>query len=85
MKDLYIVINETKDGRYLGECPMLKYSISGYSLSEVKDDVLQAVRVYLESELNPMNEETPRKFSSSKVIKGYKAFKRSRKTVVPKW
>ena len=85
MKDLYIVINETKDGKYLGECPMLKYSISGYSLTEVKNDMLQAVRVYLESDLNPMNNEVQSEKSDKRVIRGYRGFKRSKRSVVPKW
>lgn len=85
MKDLYIVINETKDGKYLGECPKIKYSASGTSLNEVKSDMLRAVSVYLESSMSPINNETLRTFSREKVIRGYKGLKRSRKTVVPKW
>lgn len=85
MKDLYIVINETKDGKYLGECPLLKYSISGYSLTEVKNNMLKAVSIYLESNMNPINDEPLRKFSREKVVRGYKGLRRSRKTVVPKW
>ena len=85
MKDLYIVINETKDGKYLGECPKLKYSISGASLTEVKNDMLKAVSVYLESNMSTINNGTLRTFSREKVIRGYKGLRRSRKTVVPKW
>ena len=53
MKDLYIVINETKDGRFYGQCPLLKgYSIQGTSLDAVKKDMLIAVNRYLENNIN---------------------------------
>ena len=85
MRDLYVVINGTKDGKYLGECPMLKYSISGYSLAEVKDNVLKAVRIYLENGRSPINDEVSSNVPDEKVIKRYRGLKRSGRTVVPKW
>lgn len=55
MKDLYIVINETKDGKYYGECPMIKnYRLHGDSINEVKSNMLEAVRIYLENNINFM-------------------------------
>ena len=80
MKGLYVVINETKDGKYLGECPLLKgYTVSGTSLTEVKENMLKAVSVYLESNINLMDSKKAKDIESKKIIRGYKS------SIVPKW
>lgn len=78
MKDLYIVINETKDGKYYGECPMLKgYRLSGDSISEVKSNMLEAVRIYLENNINFMENDI-------KAVNTLDAYQK-RSSVTPKW
>lgn len=78
MKDLYIVINETKDGKYYGECPMIKnYRLHGDSINEVKSNMLEAVRIYLENNINFMEND----IKSTSVINTQ--LKNS--SVKPKW
>ncbi len=78
MKDLYIVINETKDGKYYGECPMLKgYKLKGDSINEVKSNMLRAVKIYLESNINLVENEV----KNSSVVDAHQ----KRSSVVPKW
>lgn len=78
MKDLYIVINETKDGKYYGECPMLKgYKLQGDSINEVKSNMLEALRIYLENNINFMENEV----KSTSIIDTHQ----KRGSVTPKW
>ena len=78
MKDLYIVINETKNGQYYGECPMLKgYKLKGDSINEVKSNMLEAVRIYLENNINFMENE----IKGVSISDAYQ----KRISVTPKW
>lgn len=78
MKDLYIVINETKDGKYYGECPMIKnYRLHGDSINEVKSNMLEAVRIYLENNINFMEND----IKSTSIINTHQ----KNSSVNPKW
>lgn len=79
MSGLYIVINETKDGRFYGECPLLNGCIaSGSSVDEVKRDMLNLINAYLEKQENS---------SENKGVKnGFKIKNKRRKSsFVPIW
>lgn len=77
MKDLYIVIDETKDGRFFATCPLIKgCSISGTSLNEVRKDMIQLVNLYLEKNIDLLEK---------KGVENEIKDKRYKSSVVPIW
>lgn len=78
MKDLYIVINEKKDGTFYGECPLIKgYRHEGSSLTEVKQNMLEVVRLYLENNMSLMD--NVKGVNYENINQGFKS------SIVPKW